>query len=246
MVDDLPHILAIETSGRLGSVALAQGPELLRAATFAADLNHAVELLPTVDRLIREMGWSVRDIHQVYLSIGPGSFTGLRIAVTTARTLAYTAGIRLVAVPTLEVTAQNALTLESPPESVVVVLDAKRKQIYACTFQLNRNRYIPVMEPSVVEPVEFLSQLSPPRFVMGEGLPYHASVMASVVHHAIPETYWRPRAEVVHQLGWEKAVRGQFADPQLLAPIYLRLPEAEEVWRKKHEADSSPPGAVRS
>ncbi len=113
-----PKILAIETSGRIGAVALARGADLERTAEFRADHNHAVELLPTISRLCTEAGWNPGDLEHLYLSIGPGSFTGLRIAVTLARTLALAVQVKIVAVSTLKVLAQNALLAPKPPPAL--------------------------------------------------------------------------------------------------------------------------------
>src|SRR5712671_4542595 len=93
-------IIAIETSSRVGSVALAEGPRLVAERTFetqtepaTADLRHGRELIPTLSALCREQGWRPSDISQCHVSIGPGSFTGLRVAVTFARTAALAGSV---------------------------------------------------------------------------------------------------------------------------------------------------------
>ena len=97
------RIIAVETSGRKGSVALAAGPLVVATRTFATNVEHARELLPSVDSLVHEQGWTPRSLTQCHLSIGPGSFTGLRVAVTFARLLATASDVRICAVPTLDV-----------------------------------------------------------------------------------------------------------------------------------------------
>ena len=235
-MDHSPKILVVETSGRLGRVALAQGSDLKHAAQFQADRNHAVELLPAIDALCLRLNWNANDLQHIYLSIGPGSFTGLRIAVTLARTLALSTGARIVAVPTLQVIAQNGLLVDPPPQWVAALLDAKRKQVYAAAFELRTGRYVQTVEPCVVDPVEFLGGLSQPTCILGEGIAYHQQALQQVPHHRLPEALWPPRIETVHQLGCERARRGEFEEPGQLGPVYLRRPEAEEVWDKKHQA----------
>src|SRR5205085_6075783 len=95
------RILALETSGAAGSVAAADGELLLAEESLSSTARHAADLLPAMDRLCIRVGWRPGDIAQCYVSIGPGSFTGLRVAVTCARHLALATGVTLIAVPTL-------------------------------------------------------------------------------------------------------------------------------------------------
>lgn len=131
--------MAIETSGRIGSVAVGQGGELLAERHFSADKQHAGELLPTMDSLAKQFGWAPGDIDHFYVSAGPGSFTGIRIAVTAAKALAFAKATRVVAVPSLESTALNVLDAatdcQMDIQHVGVVLDAQRKHIYAAVFE---------------------------------------------------------------------------------------------------------------
>jgi tRNA threonylcarbamoyladenosine biosynthesis protein TsaB len=216
-------------------------------------MRHAVELMPAIEALTRGQGWAPRDLDHVYLSLGPGSFTGLRIAVAIARALAQAAGCRIVGVPTLDVLAQNA-----PPEFPVVVpiLDAKRGQVFAARYE----RALPVApagaappplvrvtDPALVDPQSFLEEAAarartlagagrPPAVaVLGEGVDYYRPAI-----HAVPaaveldHTLWPGRAIEVYRLGLARAAAGHFSDPAALLPLYIRLPEAEEVYRKKH------------
>ncbi|HEY3243629.1 MAG TPA: tRNA (adenosine(37)-N6)-threonylcarbamoyltransferase complex dimerization subunit type 1 TsaB, partial [Phycisphaerae bacterium] len=86
------YALAIETSGRIGSLALAHGDRLIDVRTFSTALRHAVELMPTLDALCRQHRVAPEQVGEVYVSGGPGSFTGLRIGITVARTLAWAGG----------------------------------------------------------------------------------------------------------------------------------------------------------
>lgn len=233
-MNDSPKILAIETSGRIGAVALARGANLEHTHEFRADHNHAVELLPTISRLCAEAGWNPGDLEHLYLSIGPGSFTGLRIAVTLARTLALAVQIKIVAVSTLKVLAQNALLAPKPPRHLAVILDAKRGQVYTAPFEQDQAAYRQTSESRVADPAEFLAALPEPRFLLGQGISFHSEALRRVPHQCLPESLWQPRVETVCRLGFEQAGRGEFEDPGTLAPLYLRRPEAEEVWEKRH------------
>ncbi len=227
------HYLAIETSGRVGSVCIGTGPNIHHAAVFQTDLNHAVELLPTIDRLCTESNLAPADLDAVFVSGGPGSFTGLRIGITAARTLAWSTGAKTIRVPTLDAIAQNALRTDDPPDHVGVILDAKRKAVFATAYQRENDRYVAIEPPAERDPDQFLASIPRPCAILGEGIPYHQTVIdRSRLPILDPETS-RARAKIIYQLGAARAVRNDFDNPNELIPIYIRRPEAEEVWEKR-------------
>lgn len=227
------RIVAVETSSRVGSVALAQGDRVLGERQFATQTQHARELLPTLDELCREHGWQPDRIDVCCVSIGPGSFTGLRVAVTFARHLALARGIRIVAVPTLSVIAENALSVSSPPSPLAVVLDAKRGQVFAGAFEYEVDRYHATIGPCLVEPHDFLSQFGDRVSVMGEGVDYHEDAIRRAGAQLLDRGLWTPRASGVVTVARRMIEEGCFTPPRSLVPFYLRRPEAEEIWEKR-------------
>jgi len=224
--------LAIETSGKVGSIALCEFGRVLNEEEFAHGLAHAAEIIPIIDRLCRAGGWGPQDIEQVYVSAGAGSFTGLRIAVTLAKTLALSSGAKIVAVPTVRVLAENG-----PGEvgNLIIVLDAKRDQIFTARFSRVGSEWREEEEAHLDTLVGMLERASRPVYLLGEGLPYHEKFIDKADSSVIstePES-WRARASVVARLGWEMAKRGEFSAADALAPIYIRRPEAEEKWENK-------------
>jgi len=142
-----PLILAVETSGRTGSVALATGPQILAETAFSAPMRHSSELFPAVGGLLERFGRKPVEIEQVYVSAGPGSFTGLRIAVTMAKTMHLANNtVRIVAVDTLDVIAANAIChIENKPgapgvsgERIAAIIDAKRGQFFVAVYEKAR------------------------------------------------------------------------------------------------------------
>src|SRR5436190_4766913 len=128
----MPRALAIETSGRIGSIALIDGDSILAEEQFAHGLANAAQILPIIDRLCRARNWTPADLRELYVSVGPGSFTGLRIGVTLCKAIAFATGAKIVAVPTARVLAENA---PSDAQNLIIVLDAKRDQIFTARFQ---------------------------------------------------------------------------------------------------------------
>lgn len=208
----------------------------MEVRTFTATLRHAVELLPTIDEICRTHTVPPRSIAQVYVSGGPGSFTGLRIGVSFARGMALAAGSRVVRIPTLDAVAQNALDLPEPPPSVVVMLDAKRGNVFTAAFALHDGRYVAATSPAERRPDEFFASLPPGCAALGEGVAYHREAVGRAKLHVLPEELNRARAETVYRLGRDRAERGDFTEPAGMVPLYIRRPEAEEIWEKRQVA----------
>ena len=227
--------LALETSGRIGSVATVVDGAVVAEEEFAHGLQNAAQILPIIDRLTRAQSWTPRDVDELYVSIGPGSFTGLRIAATLAKTFAMATGVKLLAVPTVRVLAENA-----PAEAwhVIIVLDAKRGQIFTARFERVGNEWVE-REPAKLDSLTAMLERSPrPVHLLGEGIPYHEKFIprddSSVI--VVPPEAARARASVVAAIGHAMARRGEFADPQRLTPIYIRRPEAEEKYEVSKRA----------
>ncbi len=161
-----PLVLAIETSSRIGSVAVAVGKNILAEKTFSAPIRHSAEIFPAISDILERFNKKPDKIEQIYISAGPGSFTGLRIAVTIAKTMHMANSANIITVDTLDVIAANAndyivegkktATLhlktsnhhpgsdqikESPkedsPERIATILDAKRGQFFIAVYQRN-------------------------------------------------------------------------------------------------------------
>lgn len=244
--------LAIETSGTIGSIAIGRGTSVIESRVFDTPRNHAAEFLPAVQSLCQKHRAEPNQIVHVYVSYGPGSFTGLRIGITAARMLAFSIGAKVVPVPTLEVIAQNACEMDSPPDKLAVILDAKRKRVYAATFHRSDSKeqtgkYVAEDEPAEVDPVPYLSDICLSNqgidcAVTGEGVACCRDKIESVGITILPDELHIPRAEFVYMLGHKLAQTGKFVNPRDLIPLYIRLPEAEEKWEKKHGSHSEPQG----
>lgn len=229
--------LAFETSSALGSVALGCGHEVFEVRRLSGPRMHAVEFLPTIDALCRTHDVRPTSVRRVYVSSGPGSFTGLRIGITAARMMGLAFEADLVSVPTLEVIAQNALGASPAPDRVVVVLDAKRRRVYAASFVRRDYRYVAVTGPVETDPTRFISEqmaVDSSCAVMGEGVLFHGEAVVSAGASILPETLFPPSAETVFRLGAERADQGRFDDRRTLIPTYVRPPEAEEKWQQRH------------
>jgi len=238
-------VIAIETSGRKGSVALAKGTFLLEQYDFPGQMEHAANILPAIEHLLKNHNFGCTDITHICLSIGPGSFTGLRIAATLAKTLVLAQpSVKIITVDTLDLIAQNFTNYPEPQNaSIASVLDAKRGQFYIATFKYRRelptdsdtmaeeNHHIyRTSENLLLRPENFIENYTSdlkPIFLLGEGLLYYKDRFAHPNTVICPETLWYPSAANVHRLAYPKVIAGQFEPPQTLRPQYLRDPDAK-------------------
>jgi tRNA threonylcarbamoyladenosine biosynthesis protein TsaB len=219
--------LAIETSASIGSVALAENGQVLREQTFPHGLQHAARIIPAIDSLCQELNWTSRQFPEIYVSAGPGSFTGLRIGITLAKTLAFATGAKIAAVPTVRVIAENA---PADARNLIVLLDAKRDQIFTASFTRSAEGWKTVEPAHLATLPEILTRAPRPVHLIGEGIPYHRKFIPPTDSEVkiVDESLWRPQAAVVASLGWQMARQNQWTDPMSLLPIYIRRPEAEE------------------
>ena len=209
--------------------------------------------MPAVRDLVRGAGWKPQEIEQIYLSLGPGSFTGLRIAVAAVRAMAQAIAAmggtcKIVGVPSLDVIAHNA-----PAEFPVVVpiLDAKRGQVFSARYERDATgTLLRTIDAGLVDPRAFVAaaaqraaELGGAVALLGEGIDYHREALAAAGTNTLEldKSLWHGRASIVHSLGYAAATGGAFTDPASLLPIYIRLPEAEEVWRKKQRTSGGSP-----
>ena len=246
--------MALETSSRMGSVAVAQGSELLAESPFTGSLRHASQLLPMMAKLTEQQGWKPADIDQLYISNGPGSFTGLRIAVTAAKSFTLAQPhTRIVAVPSTDVLVQNALqaAAENDIEDmkyVAIVIDAKRKQIYTALYARDESLdetervenqdwppgFRTMMPVQVCTPETLLKNSPRPLYLLGPGLKSYQEKLTDDGIHWLNEKYAQPRAANVYRCGYHRARAQKFISSDELVPFYLRRPEAVERWERTY------------
>jgi tRNA threonylcarbamoyl adenosine modification protein YeaZ len=249
-----PLILAVETSSRIGSVALASGPNLLAERSFSAPLRHSMEVLPSIKGLLERFGRGPQDIRQIHIDVGPGSFTGLRIAVAMAKAMNLAHGVEIVTVDTLDTIAANVSgdrDWGGPVERLAVVLDAKRDQFFAAVYE----RVAPAGQPRGLEAADdpgyqipapdcgIWRKIAPdclisaadltqqfarpdrPLCIAGDGLLYYRDAFAREGVRVLDESLWSPAASRLYALGYQKSQARRMADPLTVVPFYLRGPD---------------------
>lgn len=238
MNSDTEISIAIETSGRIGSVAIGRGDSVLAESAFSGFMRQGAELLAHIQTQLQQAHMAPSDIREVIITAGPGSFTGLRIAVTTAKMLHLAQQVRIVAVDSTGVIAENAPKFadndpEKPVDCVCTILDAKRNLFYASVFERGPMGWKKIFGTETVTAETLLERLENlkkqhPVYMLGEGLVYYADAFKAPFTAILDKKYWVPTAGGLFRVGRRLAAAGQFADPIQLAPLYLRQPDAVE------------------
>ncbi len=231
----------MKNSGRIGSIAIAIADRLLAETVFSAPMAHSREIFPKTAVLLEKLNKKVSQIGQIHISSGPGSFTGLRIAVAMAKTMNLAINAKIVAVNTMDVIAENINDYEKNKNTEIpkfaTILDAKRGHFFVAAYKKinSANGYEKILEDSLMTCSQFLDTFATtePIWLIGEGLVYHKEKFIAENIHFIEKEYWAPKAKNVHKLGWQMAKEEMFADPLTLKPNYMLRPEAEIKWIKK-------------
>lgn len=229
------YLLAIETSGQTASVALLRpdGPqaELVSESQVPAGQRSAKLLVPTLQALLKTVGITPSEVATVAVAAGPGSFTGLRVGVTTAKTFAYATACQLVAVNTLDVLAHQAFDAQASAPGVWAVLDAQREELFAGCYESPQS--IGQQDRTELLPAEaWLTRLKAGDLVVGPAATKYADSLPAGVSAAAPEVN-TPHARTVGALAAIKLAAGQTCDPFALVPEYHRLSAAEEKAKRK-------------
>jgi tRNA threonylcarbamoyladenosine biosynthesis protein TsaB len=210
--------LSIDTASEMASVAISRDGTLLAEVTWQCKRNHTVELLPTIERCMAHMNVAKSDLRAVFVCIGPGMYTGLRVGVTIAKGLAYALGIPLVGVPRLELDAYPHSVFEG---DIVAVHNAARGELAWATYRGDPWRE--VTAPRLSKPVELATAIASRTLVVGEIDERLTSQLREDAVVASPAASVR-HAAALAELGYKRLLAGQADEPALMKPIYLRAP----------------------
>jgi tRNA threonylcarbamoyladenosine biosynthesis protein TsaB len=225
-----PRLLLLETSGQPGQVGLAQGEVLLASASLPIARRHARDLAPTVQQLLREQGWRPGDLQAVAVGRGPGSYTGLRVGIISAKALAYALQIPILAVDTFAILALQA----GPGPELHVLEDAQQNKVYAQVFRFEpgQSRPEPISLLTIQPFAAWSSTVPAGARVTGPALETFASALPAHVTPLVP-TLWHPQLSAMLSLVLDLWSRQETADLWKLEPLYLRPSEAEEAWESR-------------
>ncbi len=216
-------LLAVDTSTRAMGVALYDGTRVLSEMTWISKNHHTIELAPTVDQTLAQIGAKASDLQALGVAIGPGSFTGLRIGLALAKGLALSRRLPVIGIPTLDVIAA---ALPVPPGSrLAAVLEAGRRRLAIGWYRAKEGVWQPDGELQNLTIEEFVQTITGPTLVCGE-LSGEARERLSQTKSIIPSPVrCVRRPAVLAELAWKRWQANDTDDPATLKPIYLHYGE---------------------
>jgi tRNA threonylcarbamoyladenosine biosynthesis protein TsaB len=220
-------VMGIETSCSSGSVAIIQGDHILGETLFNSGAKHSRNIISSIDNLIKLIDIDKRDIEGISVSIGPGSYTSLRIGITTAKTIAYALNIPIVGVPTLEVIAFN---LNMCQLDICVIMDAKKNELFAALFKSDGNKICRISEDFIVSADNLCENIKQKTIIIGNGINLYKSIFEYRLRGLVlfaGEHLNIPRASNCALLGIGKLSCDDKVEINNISPLYLRKTDAE-------------------
>jgi tRNA threonylcarbamoyladenosine biosynthesis protein TsaB len=229
-------ILGIETSTKTGSVAVVSEDCVIAQYSLNIELTHSERLMATVDRVLEDTGLVIKDLGGFAVAIGPGSFTGLRIGISTVKGLAFATGKPVAAVPTLQALAWNLPFAEYP---VCPLLDARKKEVYAALYNNDGSVPVQMMPETVISLSQLGEEVTGTTVFTGEGSHLYRTEIEKIFSKRAlfaPRSAILPSAAAVAEIGLGMLRIGKQADLDVLTPKYIRRPEAEVAWEKRQKS----------
>lgn len=229
-------LVCLDTCTKSLSIAAMEDGALLASRWHNANVNHSVLLMPMLSEMLETLGWDAKDVDIWAAVAGPGSFTGVRIGVSSVRALAHGWQKQVVSVNTLE-----ALCMQAPMEGTLIapMLDARRNQIYAAAYTMENGEPRQVLEPcadSIENFVELVKAQNADRVLfIGDGATAHLDLLQEL-GQVLPAHLQMPQASAAAALAYRKAQAGQTVTHTELEPIYLRKSQAERELEQKGKA----------
>lgn len=225
-------VLAMDTSNQALAVAVVVDNQVIANFQLNKKTNHSLTLMPAIEAVMKASDLVPADLDRIVVAKGPGSYTGIRIAVTTAKTLAKTLDIELVGVSSLAGIAANILT----DKLIVPIFDARRNNVYAGIYQWQDNKLINVLADQHIPLTELLNQIQQKAIFVGEAEKFLTEIQTRIPDaNVITNQLNLPNGAVLAELAEELSPEKNIDD---FVPAYLKRVEAEEKWLATHEAGS--------
>jgi len=228
-----PKILAVDSASLTGGVALCYGETLVAESLLNVRSTHSEKLLQQIDLLLAEAGWVLDDLDLLAVTIGPGSFTGLRIGIATVKGLAQALDKPVAGISSLQMLALNAPAVSIP---ICAFLDARKKEVYSQLFAASPEGPLPLDKARVLPPEELLRSMTDKVVLVGDGVPQYRQLIAAMAGDNIllpPATAHQLRASQAAWLAYRRWLNNDLSTAAELLPTYIRPSDAELSKTKK-------------
>ena len=234
-------VLGIDTSTTSGSIGLIHDERVISEYILNLSVTHSERLLDAIDLVLRKAHHALGDLDGFAISLGPGSFTGVRIGVSTVKGLAYAVQKPVVGVSTLDVLASQ---VSPTPYLICPIIDARKREVYSAFYRYEEfNRLKRVSEYQAIKPEVLFGMLREQTIFLGDGVKtFGDDLRNSLKSFALfsPAALHIPHGSAVARLGVELLMRGEVLDLATFTPLYVRRSEAEIKWEGRQVPLPSP------
>lgn len=217
-------ILAIDTSSSICSVAILEDDKLIDKNELTDGKTHSENLMPLLDELLKRNSLNINDIEMIACSVGPGSFTGIRIGVATIKPIAEVLKIKVASVSSLEALARNV----ENKEVIVALIDARNNQVYCGVFDKEYNKIGDYLADDINEVIKVLEKYDNIT-VVGNGASLHKEILLENLKNVEFSEDNNQSAENVGKIGYKKYLENNLCNADTIMPVYLRKSQAERL-----------------
>ena len=228
-------VLGIDTSTSCGALGLVEDDEVIAESLLRSSVTHSERLLVAIDSMLKQCALSVDEIDGWAVSLGPGSFTGLRIGLSTVKGLAYGTEKPVLGIPTLDALASQ---VGPTPYRICPMLDARKKEVYTALYRYDEtNELRRVSAYQAAKPQDLVTEMEERTIFLGEGARTYRHELGEAGFPGaifLPAPFDVLRGSTIAFLGERRLREGKIDDLSTLTPIYVRPSEAELKWRQTH------------
>ncbi len=227
-------ILGIDTSTPCGSVGLADDEGVISEYLLNVPVTHSERLLAAIHFVLKEADCAIKALDGWAVSLGPGSFTGLRIGVSTVKGLAFASGKPVAGVPTLDGLAAQ---ISPTPYLICPVLDARKKEVYTAFYRYNKKDIlVRLSDYQAINPDVLIKEVKEKTIFIGNGVKTYGEIL----RNALPSSALFPatplhllHGSMVAKLGLDVLLKKDYLDISTFTPIYVRPSEAQIKWQER-------------
>lgn len=238
-------ILSFDSTAVTATVALLENDTVIAVSSVHNKLTHSEKLLPMADEILKNSGYSINDVELLAVSRGPGSFTGVRIGISTVKGLSFGKNLPVAGVSSLEALAENMRNLTTANLGKYVIcpcMDARRNELYNALFLYDGNQIERITEDRAISCEELFEELLShdyPIVINGDGAEKLYAYLNSVEHKGeyflAPELLLKQNAASVGKIAYRMFLANDLTDGEKITPLYLRTSQAERVNNKENK-----------
>ena len=241
------NILAVDTSTRHLSIALADGDKLLAGRNVRPRKDLSLTITFDIERVLQKANVSLHDIDGFVIGLGPGSFTGLRVGFSMMKAFVMVTERPVVGVPSMDAIAMNVRSRK--PANICVISDARRNLVYACVYEKKNGGLTRKCEHLLQSVDDVLTHVEGETIFIGDGIPLWRERILEVAKFRDaqftplfePEKHWLPKAVELAKLGYQRFLKGERDKIETLAPLYLYPEDCQVGGRAAESAGHSAP-----